>query len=533
MPLMAGQRRDRTLALALAGTAAVVLVRLWFGLHMTFCGTPDSCSYLALAESLGNHHGFTENFLYDFQMDDLHVPTHGIEYWLPGTSFFLLLAKPFGGVTLHSSIVIATGMGVVLSLAAWKIAIDATGNRRIACASYLLCLVLPPMWIGSITPDSALFYAAAVAWFLALFRVRFRSYGEDALAWVCLAVANTIRNDAVLLIVPVLVVLWLRRRSGAPGATTGATKGASPAYAALVVAGFFAAMAPMHMIDYAVLGHAFPSGTSKVLFLTDLGDMSRYSEPATLGRMLSMGMAKLIKIRVAALPLILYRIVFLMLGFGAIFLAALGWRRDRGRRDGGEAVAMPEIAGGAAFGATVVLVYSLILPAIGSFSALRSFGALLPLLAVLIVTGMRRSAGSGEMAASVAAATMLFYLVAGTMEDRRTVAEMNEIGSKDRRVAAFLTAHQAEPGGASLVMTRDSAQFSQTTSYWTMPFPENGLAAVRKAAEALRATHVLIDTDEVKSTPDEVRAALDPVEMAPVPETHIVVVTLRPRLASP
>lgn len=520
MPETSWPERNRELLIALAGTFVVLLVRLWFGRHLSFCGTPDSCSYLALAKSLGSHHGFAENFLYNYQMDKLQVPSHGIEYWLPGTSFFLLIAKPFGGVTLHSSIVIATLMGVFLSMAAWKIAMDGTGSRRIACASYLLCLVLPPMWIGSITPDSALFYAAFVAWALALFRVRFRSLTEDVLAFVCLAVANVIRNDLILLLVPVLLVLWLRWRSGEK-------RGASPAYCAVVLVGFFAAMAPMHLIDYAVLGQAFPSGTAKVLYLNDLSDMSKYNEPVSLHSMLSAGVSKLIKMRVAAFPQIVYRIVFLMLGFAAIFITALGVRRGRGER-----AVVPEIAGGAAFAITLVLVYSFVLPAIGSFSALRSFGALLPLSAVLIMVGVRWVAASGRTAAWMAAASVLFYFIAGTMDDRRTVPYMNEIGSNDRLVASFLGAHGADPGHGTLIMTGDPAQFSETTAYAAIPLPENGLLAARQAADALGVTHVLIDVDKLKGTMAEVRATLEPTDLSAVPETHIVVATLRSRPGS-
>ena len=508
--------------MALAGTLVVLLVRLWFGRHVSFCGTPDSCSYLALAESLGGHHGFSERFLYDFQMDRLQLPTRGIEYWLPGTSFFLLLAMPFGGVTLHSSLAISTLMGVFLAAAAWKIATDWSGSRQIACASYLLCLVLPPMWVGSITPDSALFYAASVAWFLALFRSQFRSYREDALAFVCLLIANLIRNDVILLLAPVLLVLWLRRRSGDG-------RGASPTYCALALAAFFAAMIPMRVIDYAVLGQAFPSGASKALFINNLSDMSRYNEPATLHSLLAVGIGRLIKTRVAAFPLIVYRIVFILVGFAAIFVPALALRREQAD----ERARSPEFAGGAAFAITLVLVYSFVLPAIGSFSALRAFGALLPLTAVLAVAGIRWVAGSRRSAGWIAASSVMFYFVAGTMEDRRAVPEMNELGSKDRMVAAFLRARGAEPEQGSLIMTPDPAQFSETTAYPAVPLPENGLAAAREAADAFGVTHVLLDTDKLHGTVGASRSTLAATDASPVPGTHIVVLTLRSRPSLP
>lgn len=519
MPQTGWRDGSRELTMALVGTVIVVAVRLWFGRQMQFCGTPDSCSYLALAESLGRHHGFVENFLYDFQIDRLQLPTHGIEYWLPGTSFFLLLAMPFGGVTLHSSIVIATLAGVLLSLAAWKIVRNYGGSRGVACASYLLCLVLPPMWFGSLTPDSVLFYGAAVAWFLVLFRVRFRSYTEDAVALLCFAVATLIRNDAILLLVPALVVLWLRSRAS-PG------KGSSRGYCVLLGLSCLAMLIPKHAIDYAVLGTAFPSGSMKVFFMYELTDMSSYGKPVTLASYLALGAGRLIRVRAAALPLMLYRIAFLLLGFACIFLPALALRREK------RETAVPEVAGGAAFAVTLLLVYSLLLPAI-QISILRSFCALLPLCAVLIVVAIRQMVPDRRTAAGLTVATVLFYFVSGTMEDRRTVPEQNQIAEREQVLAASLLAHGAAPGEGTLVMTADPAQFSETTAYAAVPLPENGLPAARQAADALQATHVLIDTDKLQGTMEEVRSTLEPTGEWPVPGTHVVVLRLRASRTAP
>ncbi len=516
MSWVSGAERNREVHFALAGTVVVLLLRLWFALHLRFCGTPDSCSYLALAESLSAHHGFMQRFLFDYQLDRLALPAHGIEYWRPGTSFFLLLAKPFGGVTLHSGAVLSMLAGVVLSLAAWKIGLDCSGSRGAACASYLLTLVLPPMWFGSMTPDSVLFYGAAVAWFLLLFRVRFRSYTEDALAFFCLVIADLIRNDAMLLLAPVAVVLLLRARSGE-------SRGASAPYRLLVIAGFLAAMIPMHAIDYAVLGEFFPTGAWKALWMSDLSDMSRFGEPVTWRRLLSYGVGHLILLRVETLAVLVYRIVFLLIGFAAIFLPLLAIRREREGR-----AAMPEIAGGASFAVTLVLVYSLVLPAIG-ISSLRSFCALLPLCAVLIVAGVRAVAGSRRVAGWLLGATLLFYFLGGAMEDRRSVPELNAEAATDEGVAALLHARGAEPGGGSLVMTGDPAQFSETTDYGAIPLPENGPAAARQAADLLGATHVLIDTDKLPGTLEEIRSALEPAEVSAVPGTHLLLLTLRAR----
>ena len=329
--------RNRELAVALIATFFVLIIRLWMGKRVTFCGVPDSCAYLALGESLSRHHGFTINFLYQYQFVGHHLPAHGIEYWRPGVSFLLLLAQPFGGVTLFSSMVIATLAGICLALAAWKIAMDFSGDRSLACASYLVCLVVPQLWNGSLTADSTLFYGAFAAWFLALFTVHFQGYVADVLALLCIAGVDLIRNDSILLLIPLLVVLWMRGRSGQK-------KGTSVLYAGVIILGYFAARVPMYIVSYGVLGKVFQSQSLHVLYLTDLSDLGRYNQPSTLHTMLAEGVVKLVKLRIATVPFIAYRMVFLEIGFAIVFLFALTLRgRDN------EPESLPELAGVVSF----------------------------------------------------------------------------------------------------------------------------------------------------------------------------------------
>ena len=78
----------------------------------------------------------------------------------------------------------------------------------------------------------------------------------------------------------------------------------------------------------------------------------------------------------SATATIIYRVLVLMLGYPAlVFLPTLAVR-DGGQKNG--AARLPELAGPVAFGAIVLLVYCLVLPAVGLFSALRSSTALMP-----------------------------------------------------------------------------------------------------------------------------------------------------------
>jgi hypothetical protein len=509
-------------AVALMATAVILVIRLWLVRTVTFCGTPDSCSYLALGESLSRHRGFVENFLYQYQMVDVRLPQHGIEYWRPGTSFLFLLAQPFGGVTLHSSLVITVLAGLLMAAAAWRIAANVFEDRRVACLAYLLCLVLPPVWGSAITPDSSIFYGAAVAWFLALFRVDFRSYGEDALAFVCLVAVNLIRNDAVLLVVPLVVVLWMRRRNGSErDADNG--RGRSWTYCAGALAAFGLAMVPMMAVSRAVLGAARGSHIAESLYLTDLSELLFYGQPVTLQTALGHGIKRLLMLRISTTAMIAYRFVFLMCGFAAVLLPGIASLVPARRKR-----LMSEVAGPAAFWLTVVAAYGLGLPAIGQFSALRSFTGVLPATAAAMAAGVAGYCVSARAARALGWSVVAFLTIAGVMAARRGLDTTNEDGAQARAVAKYLQGHGADRVRGSLVMTSDAAQFAETTGYAAVPVPSNGMAGTLAAVRDLHPTYVVVKLDPESDYAESIVAALKPVSAEHVTGTKMLVLTLAP-----
>jgi hypothetical protein len=282
--------------------------------------------------------------------------------------------------------------------------------------------------------------------------VKFRSYWEDLAALICVAGVSLIRNDAILLLVPMACVLWLRwGRKGARGASLG--------YMAILLAGFVLANLPMPLIDHVVIGKAFPPGAGGTLYLTNLSDLTADGAPVTLHTMLAHGATSLVKLRVATLPQMLYRMVWVMVGFGAIFVPILALRRSDGSK-----ASLPELAGGLSFLATIAGVYGLVIPAVGGFSALRSFSGLLPLTAVLIVAGIGWVSRESAPARVLVAGVFMFYLLMGIMGNRRGVEEMDQAGDAVRAVGAALAAEGVAPGGDAVVMTDDAAQFSETTA---------------------------------------------------------------------
>jgi hypothetical protein len=376
-----------------------------------------------------------------------------------------------------------------------------------------VCLLFSPGWGGSLTPDPTLFYAAAIAWFLALFTVKRQGLVQDVLALVCVSAAYMIRNDAGLLLIPLVVVLWLRWRAAHQRQSRGerVPPGSSAGYAVAMLVGFVLAMAPMHLLYRHVLGTAFPAGAGQALYLNDLSDFTNYGVPVSLHTMLAHGIRHLVTMRVGATALIVYRVLALVLGYPAlVFLPTLAVRRD------GEASRnsrMPELAGPVAFGATVLAVYCLALPAVGVFSALRSSTALLPVVSVVVVLGILRVAKTRRLAAVLVGTVAAIYLVSGVMDDRRAIDPMNQIGDADRAQARALEAMGAtEDPGSTIVMTPDPVQFSVTTGLPAIPVPANGLDAITNEALDLHASHAILDGEHLPGSPAQLTDKLHPVQ---------------------
>ncbi len=525
---------------------AVALIRLWLARPLRFCGTPDACYYLGMGQTLAAGRGFQARFLYDFQLAHPTLPNTGIEYWRPGISLLLQGLRPLGGVGLHSSISLTILVGLLYAAAAWHLAmqhrphrrpdqrsdqrLDHRPDRRIALEAFALCLVAAPVWTGSLTPDSGLYYGAAVAWFLALFTVQRQGLLADLLALCCVAAAYLIRNDAALLLIPLLAVLWRRRQNQQADLAT-LHGGSSAVYVAAMLLGFGLALLPMHLLYRAVLGTAFPSGTAQAFFLDNLGDFVHYGEPVGPHTLFAHGLKHLLLFRVSTLVTALYRMAALVIGYaGLIFLPGLLLRNPKASPGSPAAFpqrkpALPELTGPAAFFAILLAVYMVLLPAIGGFSILRSVLGILPVLTLLIVLGIHRSARDPQVAAVLSLMLIGTNLVGGIMETRREVEAANLIGDADRAAAQSLAASGASPSTA-VIMTPDPVQFSVTTGYTALALPSNGLDAIARAAGDFGATHVILNTDDLPAPSKEITSQLHPVRTQWITAGHLTILSL-------
>jgi hypothetical protein len=150
----------------------------------------------------------------------------------PATPYFPagypLLLIPFGylGSTLIGGYIL-TALGMMLALyASWMLARQMGAGRLAGVAAVLLCWLAPVCRVVSGSPSVDALYTGLGLWFLASAIVAWRSSGKDNMAgqgggprwvlWGMLLPAlllPLLRYHAIVLLVPVLLVLMLRRRN--------------------------------------------------------------------------------------------------------------------------------------------------------------------------------------------------------------------------------------------------------------------------------------------------------------------------------
>src|SRR5579883_2860903 len=308
------------LGVGVLGTLIVLGVRLAVASRVEFCGWRDACFYETLAQQLAQHRGFVLPFVWNYQVGDIGLPNPALEYWRPGMSFILALPAVFGwGVTPFSGAVLDTLATLLLSLSAAWLAWRTLGDPLATLLAYLLCLSLAPLWVMPLTPDSALFYAVAVAWFLALVGVERRSLGVELVGIAMVGVAYLIRNDAILLGVP-LVVILLRRLIVARGSEQFHREARR---AGVLCAAFVLALVPTYLVLYAAGGHVFNAATGRVIFFNNIDDFRHYGGTFDFAAWSSAGAAALVRLRLVVLAMTL-RGVLLMCGQFATLLVLLG-----------------------------------------------------------------------------------------------------------------------------------------------------------------------------------------------------------------
>lgn len=481
---IAHTRRSTLLALGLLGTLIALALHLVIAAHVEFCGWRDGCFYFLLAKEIANKHDFLVPFVWNYQVNDPSLPSQALNYWRAGASFILAIPALFDRITLVSSAVLASLAAILLSLSSAQLAWRVTRDPVLTLLAYLICLSLPPLWTMPLTPDAGLFYAVAVASFLALVSVERQSLAIEVLGVILVGVAYFIRNDAIILGAPLIIILG-KRLYDARGTVLFRVEGRR---AALLCVTFVLSLLPTCLLSYSVTGHFLNSDIDRVVYFTRNAEFTQYGMPVTFATLKAYGLLPLLKLRLATLGDTLHalfdlcgQLVTLLAMVGVVFAAtqrhrAYAWR----------------LIGPGVFLLVLVGIYVMVMPALAVNAVTRSYAAFLPCFAVLAAIAIGEVAMSRRALIAIAGATIAFSMVHGLSETKGLLDQFDGRRQQYLREAQLMDGDRPERQPI-VAMVADPAPFTVTTGIPSVALPSNGIAAAESAIRRYHVTDVVAD----------------------------------------
>lgn len=309
---------------------------------------PDSAYYVDAARQIHAGNGFNVDFIWIFAEVGGSIPANPVlpvpsfGHWMPLASLvqvpFLFV---FGDVAWASDLPFAL-LGALAAPMTWAIAREVGARPLVAIGAGVLT-ALPLLSLPFMAqPDNFSLYQPLVLgalWMAA--RALRGSPRAFVLAGLLAGVSTLARTDGLLVLATLgFVFLWDRTRErrarplDAGGALIAAPppKPVIPIWAALAALGLFVlVMAPWwarQLLEFGTLSPSTASG--KVLFIRDIGEWNSIATPATLDRLLGMGIAPLLMTRIGGFVAAVT--IFSVLVGGLILvppLAVGGWARRR------------------------------------------------------------------------------------------------------------------------------------------------------------------------------------------------------------
>ena len=507
-------------------------VRLVLIAHFPYPSYPDSAYYVDAAKSLVAGQGFNVDFIWIFAEVggklplDPTLPIPSNAHWMPLASIvqvpFLAI---FGDAAWASALPFALA-GAVAAPLIWAIARDAGARGSVAIGAGILTAVPLLSTVYLVQPDNFSLFQPLVVGSLWLGARALRGSGRAFVAAGLLAgLATLSRNDGLLVLVTLgIVFAWDRWRSGG-----GRVPAIPVAAAAGCVAVFILVMAPWWARQLAVFGSLSPSMTSgKVLFIRSIEEWDSITTPATLDRLLGMGIGPLIATRIGGLVAALTIYATLVAGIAlAPFMVIGGWARRRSPDFG------PFFIYAAILFAFSALVSAVHVPGgtfIHSAIALAPFSYILALegvaLAVAWIAARRPAwdaAGAARVFSGAVVAFAVLCAIAGSLVVHRTW--------EDRRQRVLAVASTLETAGAAAtdrVMSLDAA----STKYWSghggVVLVNDPLDTIRDVAGAYDIRWLVLDKRDAIPAVDPIIAGDRPSWVGPPLDTGVAGLAVYP-----
>lgn len=255
-------------ALAIAGVLTGLALRSYLVLITKTPGHGDSAFYYTVAKNITEGHGPVIDYIVYFFSGLLPLPHYAGDFWNPSASYLIAIPMLLFGTSISSALIAPILAGLLPAAAGFLAGRKFSGSTAVGTLTGILTFFSPFQVWFSVTTEAIIFSGAFGAMAIYLMMKSDESPRYFLFAAIFTGLTNLIRQDGILLLATLEIWILL--------AALAWREKIKLASLALVI--HLLVLTPLLIKNYTELGVIFPPGPGKTAFLTTYEDFHSYGK---------------------------------------------------------------------------------------------------------------------------------------------------------------------------------------------------------------------------------------------------------------
>ena len=472
--------------LFMAGLITGLILRFYLATFAKMPGHGDSAFYYTVARNIASGRGPVIDYIVYFFSGLLPLPHYAGDFWNPSASFLIAIPMILFGKTISNALIAPIVAGIVPAVAGYLAGKKYSKSIAVGALSGILTFFAPFQVWFSVTTEAIIFAGAFGSLAIYLMMKGAGSSRFFMAAAIFTGLANLIRQDNILLLATLEICILI---TSLPWKT-------KLTIAAIAVGIHLLILSPLIFKNLSEFHTAFPPGPAKTVFLTTYEDFHSYNKRMDWTTLRgTWGILGIIKRRLHTasenlgqvdyfLNPIFTLLVILSL-VDAVFLHR-DWKKLR--------LLIPALL----FALFEYLFYSFIASFSGPGSLIKSLGALMPFICLLIVNFLSNYIQPKSLLVGMVVLLSIYSGYSGFEKNYTSTMYYNGVYDEYKIVKTMILddAHMKclDTEGIA-VLARDRWDVNEGTGFKTVMVPNNDIGTIIFVAQHYNAHYLLLPAE--------------------------------------
>jgi hypothetical protein len=469
--------------LFLAGLIAGLILRIDLAAFAKMPGHGDSAFYFTVARNIAEGRGPVIDYITYFFSGLLPLPHYAGDFWNPSASFLIAIPMILFGSNISSALIAPIVAGIVPAIAGFLAGKKYSQSLAVGALAGILTFLSPFQVWFSVTTEAIIFAGAFGAVAIYLMMKGSESPRYFLAAAVFIGLANLIRQDNILLLATLEICILVATLS----------RKAKFTLAVAVLGIHLLVLSPLMAKNFVELHTVFPPGPAKTAFLTTYEDFHSYNKRIDWYTLrATWGIQGILKRRLHTASENLGQVdyfltpVFTLLAILALIDLVFLHRNVAKLR-----LLLPALL----FAVFEYLFYTFIASFSGPGSLIKSLGALMPFICILIVDSFSNYLHPRSLLIGAVLMLSIYSGYLGFEKNYSSTMYYNGIYDEYKIVKTVILEDAEKKGlGADgiVVLTRETWDVSEGTGFKAVMIPNNDINTILFVAGHYNAHYLLL-----------------------------------------